>query len=1422
MKKIYLLIITVTLFVPACLGQVTVTNPTNTNPNLAATYTSLSLAVTALSGITAINGPVVITLNAGNPQTAPAGGYVIQFAATTTAVNNITIEGSNNTITSSAALTVGSLNDGIFKLIGADYITLQHFTMQENAANTNNVNATNTMTEWGVALLKASTTDGCQNNTIQNNTISLNRSYRNTFGIYGNVRHTATAITATTDISSVAGSNLGNKVYGNTISNVDYGVVFVGSGNVSFMDTGNDIGGNAASTGNIITNWGATTAALSGYSNVTTSSYCIYMNHQHNENVSYNTLTSALISNTTLPMGGIFKNHSLTAPAGVITSSITHNTITISSSDATSTMHAISNNTSPIPLSTFTLNITDNLILNCSIGGAASTSSFTGIINISSVGTLNIKDNIIRGTTSTAATGSFTGISSGGAVVNTIDITNNQLGNAAGGAVTYSVANTVTMNGISNTGGASTTTININNNALDGFNFVSSGQVFGIINNSPGGGVSAININNNQLGTVTGNLLSYSAAQSSALTGILSFGPANTVSIQGNDIRGIVHSVTGNASHTYINSGSVATSTGIVNNTFTNITANTTGSIFFMVRSGTMVSGAGFTCIGNSIVTGFNKTASGGTIYFLYSAGASVNGSTMTETGNNFSNVTASGAGIVGWNNQEGASTTNGPTKTITGNTFNNITCGGVTVMQLDGAAAITCTGNTISNINSSGTIFGIMHDVNNGQGIFNYSTNTISSLVSTGGDVDGFYCDATSAVPTLDFYNNNITGLSSSGTSADVHGVNVINSAATLNIYNNTINNLTVSGIGSPVVSGIFVLNGTTINIYSNKINTLQATGAISTTSPAVNGVLLSNGVTVTAYNNFVADLKAPNASLVDAIRGIAVTSTTALSNYYLYYNSVYINAISAGTNFGTSGIYHTSSATSTTARLTMVDNIIVNTSTAKGTGFTAAYRRSNTTLTNYFSGSDYNLFYAGTPGVKNLIFYDGTNSDQALATYKTRVSTRDANSISLMPSFTSATDLHLTSANCGIDGKGTPIGGYTDDIDLATRDVTTPDIGADEFTATYGPTLAGVAATAVCDDKTVSPSGTTYATSVCDLIARVVPSGTDPVGGKINVCVTLDASQLYFNGEPYVQRHFDLEPVTSNQTTTSATITLYFTNAEFVLYNTNNPVWPPLPTIAGGGNGDPNIANIKLTQFHGTPTGGLPTTTPGNYTGTRVLVPTSVVLNGSVWEVTANITGFSGFYVHTKLFNSPLAVSINYFTGTKQAGNHLLNWKVNCIGTPRVTMILERSADSRNFSEINSITADAARCNQPFDYTDADPLNGMNYYRLKMIDADGKTGYSSIVALLNAAKGFDIISIAPNPVTHGNFKLQVASAENSKMEIVIFDMQGRLVNRQSVAVIAGSNSIPIHIENLSAGTYTVYGRIGEDGSRVIRFVKQ
>ena len=706
-------------------------------------------------------------------------------------------------------------------------------------------------------------------------------------------------------------------------------------------------------------------------------------------------------------------------------------------------------------------------------------------------------------------------------------------------------------------------------------------------------------------------------------------------------------------------------------------------------------------------------------------------------------------------------------------------------------------------------------------------------------------------AAGTAVFSNNNFSNITKSGTGGlyAIYEAPAAASSRNLRITGNTVSNLTHSGTG-PLV-GMFYASGNYDSIYNNQVFNLTGGGSVfgiygsspaavnakifknklyslSSTAPATGGVFgitVADGTATTVFNNFISDFRAATISnTADAIRGISLLSTAANSTINVYYNSIYLDASSSGANFSTSGIYHTTNATATTAALTMIDNIIVNTSTPSGTGVTAAYRRSNATLTNFASGSDYNLFYAGTPAASRLIFYDGTNSDQTLSAYQTRVSSRDANSISLMPTFTSSTDLHLTPVNCLLDDKGTPVAGITDDIDADTRSTTVPDIGADEFTAYNTATIAGIVNTAVCESKAVANTGTFYKDAGCNLIAKLLPSGGGTaLTGIVNACVTRDAAQQYFNGEPYVQRHYDIEPATTPATAT-ATVTLYFTDQEFVDYNTLNPVWPTLPT-SGAGNTVANRNNVRITQFHGTPTGGLPTTTPGNYTGTRLLITpgaANVVWNGNYWAVTFPVTGFSGFYAHSTLTNAPLPVTVNYLNGRKQGSNHLLDWKVTCVSTPRATMTLERSSDARNFAAIYTITADAARCAQPFDHTDVNPLKGMNYYRLKIVDADGKLTYSTTVALLNAVKGFDIISIAPNPVVSNTFKLNLASAQAGKMEFGIFDMQGRLVKRESITVIAGFNSLPVNVANLSAGTYTIRSILTDDQSKVIRFVKQ
>jgi hypothetical protein len=232
--------------------------------------------------ITAINngthsGTVTCYLNAGWIFTAPGGGFVLPTVGS--ASNPITfIKNGTGTVTvqASSGQTVGSINDAVFKIIGGDYITLDGLTIQENASNTISASAaTNNMTEFGVGLFYSSLTNGSQNNTIQNCTISLNKTYLNTFGIYSNTRHSATDMLTTAEVTAASGANSNNKIYSNTINNVNCGIALIGAGTtLAAIDSGNDIGGSSLTTGNTISNWGGG-SALSSYMSLTSSNYCI-------------------------------------------------------------------------------------------------------------------------------------------------------------------------------------------------------------------------------------------------------------------------------------------------------------------------------------------------------------------------------------------------------------------------------------------------------------------------------------------------------------------------------------------------------------------------------------------------------------------------------------------------------------------------------------------------------------------------------------------------------------------------------------------------------------------------------------------------------------------------------------------------------------------------------------------------------------------------------------------------------------------------------------------------------------------------------------------------------------------------------------------------------------------------------------------
>ena len=82
--------------------------------------------------------------------------------------------------------------------------------------------------------------------------------------------------------------------------------------------------------------------------------------------------------------------------------------------------------------------------------------------------------------------------------------------------------------------------------------------------------------------------------------------------------------------------------------------------------------------------------------------------------------------------------------------------------------------------------------------------------------------------------------------------------------------------------------------------------------------------------------------------------------------------------------------------------------------------------------------------------------------------------------------------------------------------------------------------------------------------------------------------------------------------------------------------------------------------------------------------------------------------------------------------------------------------------------------------------------------------------------------MTIAPNPIVNGNFKLNISAAQKVQMNIVITDMQGRVMQRQTVNLIAGFNALPMNVTNLATGTYQVYGNTADGRSKVLRFVIQ
>lgn len=104
-----------------------------------------------------------------------------------------------------------------------------------------------------------------------------------------------------------------------------------------------------------------------------------------------------------------------------------------------------------------------------------------------------------------------------------------------------------------------------------------------------------------------------------------------------------------------------------------------------------------------------------------------------------------------------------------------------------------------------------------------------------------------------------------------------------------------------------------------------------------------------------------------------------------------------------------------------------------------------------------------------------------------------------------------------------------------------------------------------------------------------------------------------------------------------------------------------------------------------------------------------------------------------------------------------------------------IERSGDAKEFMQLGRVQAKGnSTATQQYKYLDAKPLQGNNYYRLRMVDADGKFEYSRMIAIDNGANSvaFELLG---NPIAGREIKF-VLKNENAS-NVSLFDLSGKPV---------------------------------------------
>jgi hypothetical protein len=180
-----------------------------------------------------------------------------------------------------------------------------------------------------------------------------------------------------------------------------------------------------------------------------------------------------------------------------------------------------------------------------------------------------------------------------------------------------------------------------------------------------------------------------------------------------------------------------------------------------------------------------------------------------------------------------------------------------------------------------------------------------------------------------------------------------------------------------------------------------------------------------------------------------------------------------------------------------------------------------------------------------------------------------------------------------------------------------------------------------------------------------------------------------------------------------------------------------------------------------------------------------------------------------------SPLPVRLGMFTVSATGTDVLVKWTTEYEENVK-KIVIEKSDRTGSFAPVGEVMA----LNNASSYSFSTRIDEPSYFRLKIVDIDGRSAYSKILSIRPGINPGDF-SLLTNPVTDGTARITVYSSGETNGEFVLHDITGRLMKKFTSHLSDGTNFVKLPVNELIPGIYTLQYHDSKKQMPAIRLIK-